>query len=135
MIACVRCGGESTDLKKLEGKAGYVCVKCYTGKSPVKHRVRPKFTRWICKRHECGSYNFGNLVRHEMDWCDIVFESSTVIKKPNTFGGYNGDVGRHYFKDWQEYCVDKQRSDHLVIAYNNWSEKKSRRNKRAYRSR
>ncbi len=140
VIACAQCGkpsGSGDNIHKLQGKEGFVCHECHTGKPMVKKKKnsRQKFTRWICKRHNCGSYNFGNLVRHEMDWCDIVFESSSLIKKPGTFGGFNGNVGRHYFKDWNEYCVDKQRQEFLVNAYNKWSEKKSRRKRNAHRSR
>ena len=140
VIACARCGKQSDNgdsIHKLEGQKGYVCDQCFTGKTVVKKKKssRQKFTRWICKRHNCGSYNFGNLVRHEMDWCDIVFEASSVIKRPATFGGFNGDVGRHYYKDWQEYCIDKQRQEFLVNAYNKWSAKKARKKRNAYRPR
>mgnify|MGYP001365287061 CR=1 FL=1 len=141
VIACAQCGTPSSsgdNLHKLQGKDGFVCHECLTGKKQevkIKKAPKHKWQRWICKTHDCGSYNFGNLVRHEMPWCEIVYESSVMLKKPKTFGGMNGDVGRHHFKDWQSFCVEKERRDHLVTSYNKWSNKKSRRRKHAYRSR
>ena len=141
VIQCAQCGKPSSsgdNLHNLQGKVGYVCHECFTGKKIEKVQKKPasyKWTRWICKTHNCGSYNFGGLDIHEMPLCEIVYESSTRLKRPKTFGGMNGDVGRHWFKDWSSFCVEKERRDHLVNSYNKWSNKKSRRKRNAYRSR
>jgi len=83
----------------------------------------PIFTRWICRKHNCGSYNFNNLGRHEMPWCDIVTEDTAGIIRPKTFGGYNGDVSRHYFKDWILYSRTEDMDRHALKAWNNYVKK------------
>ncbi len=52
--------------------------------------------------------------RHEMDWCDIIIEETVGIRKPKTFGGINGNVGRAYFKDWDEYVQRHDRNKHNI---------------------
>jgi len=58
----------------------------------------PIFNKWHCRTHKCGSYNVQNLSRHEMDDCDIYWEQTEGIVRPKTYGGYNGNVGRQYFR-------------------------------------
>ena len=138
-LLCSKCKTMQRSLNRKEGEPGLICDKCAGKKikQKISKSAKQKFTRWICKRHDCGSYNFNALVRHEMDWCNIVYESSSTIKTPKTFGGMNGNVGRHYFRDWQEYCKDKERSSHVITAYSKWSAAKNRslrRKRNAYRS-
>lgn len=42
-----------------------------------------------------------------MPWCDIV-KSIRILSKPRTLGGFNGDVSRKYYPDWDKYCVELQ---------------------------
>jgi len=70
-----------------------------------------KVAYWECKTHECGSTKFTNLSRHAWDGCDIV--KKTGIPPTNTWhneglGGFNGDVSRKFYRDWDKYCLDKQ---------------------------
>jgi len=54
------------------------------------------------------------MARHEMPWCDIITEVTVGLRKPKTFGGMNGDVGRTYFKDWNEYVQRHDRNKHNI---------------------
>lgn len=76
-----------------------ICNDCNDDlEKKIVHFSTPQlFLRWVCKIHKCGSYNFNNLIRHEMDNCDIENEETVGIIKPKTFGGYNGDVSRKWW--------------------------------------
>ena len=63
-----------------------------------------KFSYWWCETHECGSFNFNSLSRHEMPFCDI-HKDIRYLHKPRTIGGHHGDVSRKYYKDWDKYCI------------------------------
>jgi len=69
--------------------------------------MRTKFSHWRCETHDCSSFNFNNLTRHMMPWCDIK-KSERYPSKPRTIGGYHGDVSRKYFADWIDYCKKKE---------------------------
>jgi len=66
--------------------------------------MKGKYAYWWCELHQCGSFSFNNLSRHEMPFCDIQ-KDYRYLHKPSTIGGYKGDVSRKYYKDWDEYCV------------------------------
>jgi hypothetical protein len=66
------------------------------------------FNRWRCITHECGSYNFNTLLRHEINSCNIVIERTCGIIKPKTFGGYNGDLSRGYIPEYREQIREKE---------------------------
>ena len=105
MPKCITCQDTGKSkyymLKPLE----FQCSDC-AGDKPkisVQKQHLPIWPRWVCNTHHCGSYNFGQLGRHEMPWCDIVKEHTIGIIKPKTYGGFNGDVSRNWFTDWHEY--------------------------------
>ena len=70
--------------------------------------MKQKFNKWKCKIHNCSSYNFNSLGRHETPWCIIEKFVTVGVIKPKTTGGYNGDLSRKFLKDWTEYCKRKQ---------------------------
>ena len=87
-------------------------------------------TWWYCKTHECGSVRPMNLVRHEMKDCEIVF--ITREKKDgwmkNTFGGYNGDVGRDYWHRGKINNIARFRDilpHYFRFAYIKWKKEKN----------
>ena len=75
-----------------------------------------KFSYWWCEKHQCGSFNFNNLSRHEMPFCDIR-KDVRYLHKPRTIGGHNGDVSRKYYKDWDEYCVVLQQKKLRTVTW------------------
>jgi len=58
--------------------------------------------------HECGSYNFDSLRKHEIPSCNITLEDTVGAVKPKTFGGMNGNVSRHYIPEFQKEIREKQ---------------------------
>ena len=60
------------------------------------------------------------MARHEMPWCDIITEATVGLRKPKTFGGMNGDVGRAYFDDWNEYVQRHDRNKHNIKVWENY---------------
>lgn len=67
---------------------------------------------WECKTHECGSFKFNNLSRHEMPWCELSV-GYTHVNSHKTWhnpeiGGHNGDISRKFYKDWDKYCLELQ---------------------------
>ena len=102
----------------------YVCEGCY--KTPVKDRKSnqkqhlPLFERWICLTHNCGSYNFNMKGRHEIESCNIITEVTVGIIKPKTFGGYNGNVSRHYLPEWQEAARRNDLEKHALTKWNKY---------------
>ena len=54
------------------------------------------------------------MARHEMPWCDISTEETVGLRRPKTYGGMNGNVGRAYFKDWNEYVQRHDRNRHDI---------------------
>lgn len=87
----------------------------------------PIFTRWRCLTHNCGSYNFNNLNRHETSTCDIISEQTVGVIKPKTFGGYNGDLSRKFLKDWNENLRLKQIEAHQLQKWTDYRTKQIKR--------
>ena len=104
---------------------------------------------WYCTVHNCGSVRPQNYVRHMMKDCSIV---KIVRKKSegwldNTFGGYNGDVGRDYwlrkrvnniarFKDIMPHYsrflyIKWKKEKRIKLSY--WEEKSYTKAKRKYK--
>lgn len=76
--------------------------------------------RWRCITHDCGSYNYRNLLRHEMDSCYIIDEETVGVCKPKTFGTNTGDVARHQFNEWKDKTLNKEKEravKHKWFAY------------------
>jgi len=72
------------------------------------------FSRWKCLTHNAGSYNFNALNRHFIENVCLIHEDVTVgVVKPKTFGGVNGDVGRHHYPEWHQLQKLKQQ-EHLM---------------------
>lgn len=86
----------------------------------------PMFLRWRCLTHECGSYNFSQLVRHDIDSCEIIREETVGIIKPKSFGGYKGDLGRTYISEYQEEIRSKQKNESKLQKWLAWRAKKLR---------
>lgn len=98
---------------------------------------------WECTYHKCGSSKFNNLARHEMPWCQIEKREGNL--KQNTWhdpvlGGFNGDVSRKFYRDWDKYCLERQQQTQKK---ENWARQLSahedfiediteRRNRRSY---
>lgn len=121
MTECIEC-------KTLEGNqyfmlstGEFICHSCFSrGKpdqKPTNKQHLPMFTKWKCLKHNCHSYNFNMLGRHEMPWCEIITEVTVGIVKPKTSGGLNGNLGKHYFPDWIEYV---QKNDMEIHAIKSW---------------
>jgi hypothetical protein len=103
-MKCSGCGAEDAKFLIVVGNQT-LCVECKGVKGTMlkpKHKPQKSaprlFSRWICKTHKCGSYNFNNLRRHETHDCDIETEETHGIIYPKTFGGVNGDVSKIHFK-------------------------------------
>lgn len=124
MPTCISCSTRDADNYHLiEGI--YQCDPCFkkgTHLVPNKQHL-PMFIRWHCLTHNCGSYNFNRLGKHEMPWCDIVKEETVGILYPKTFGGVNGNVGRHYFRDWQEYARREDMQVHYIKAWQTFTKR------------
>jgi len=88
------------------------------------------FNRWRCITHDCGSYNFNQLVRHEIPTCDITTEETVGVIKPKTFGGKNGDLGRAFIPDHQESIRQKQKDESKITK---WLVYRTRRIREIYR--
>jgi len=78
-----------------------ICNKCKDSKksnrSPQMQKPRI-FVRYICKTHECGTYNVNVMYnKHAIDSCVIVTQETLGIVNPATFGGFNGDISRKFF--------------------------------------
>ncbi len=122
MTTCLNCG--STNSRQyFMVKGGFECNKCQSGVDNIviQKPHLPLFERWICTVHNCGSYNFNRLGAHEMPWCDIITEVTIGVIKPKTFGGYNGNVNRHYFRDWQEHCKKKDMEKHAISVWRKYT--------------
>lgn len=130
MPTCVEC--KSPERKKyllIPGTRQFICYDCFTKdnspKSPSQPQHLPVFTRWVCKKHKCGSYNFNQLLRHEMPWCDIITEDTVGVIKPKTFGnpGGKGDLNRDKFPDWVEYSRRNDVDLHKMVSWNRYVRK------------
>ena len=86
----------------------------------------PIFLRWRCLTHECGSYNFCQLVRHDIDSCEIIREETVGVIKPKSFGGYKGDLGRTYIAEYHDEIRQKQKSESKLQQWLTWRAKKLR---------
>jgi len=126
MVTCIQC--HTTDSQKfyLISPNKFKCGDCYTvHKSPgIEKQHLPLFERWVCLIHNCGSYNFNTLSRHEMPWCEIVKETTVGIIKPKTFGGVNGNITRHYFRDWQEQAKRTDMEKYAISAWKKFTSKR-----------
>ena len=87
----------------------------------------PVFTRWRCITHDCGSYNFNQLIRHEIESCEILREATVGVIKPKSFGGYKGDVGRSHLQEYQDQVRDQQINESKVQRWLAWRAKELRR--------
>lgn len=113
-MKCAICGSADEEMFIVLGTEA-VCMKC--SKRPEKRTSPPLpriFTRWKCLTHKCGSYNFTNLHRHLMNNCEIIEEKTLGIVRPKTYGGYNGDVSRHFFQ---------KEEDVKMILLSRWKDK------------
>ncbi len=128
---CVECMRD--DQKRyllIPGSGAFVCESCFTKKPDQPLRKisgKRRFIRWRCKVHECGSYNFSMLGRHEMPWCDISTEETVGLRRPKTYGGINGNVGRAYFKDWIDFHKQKDEEKHAVKRWKDYRDKHGKR--------
>lgn len=113
----------------------FICSDCFAVETPKKVITKPnvrKFTRWNCLTHQCGSYNFNMLGRHEMPWCNIILQETNGIIKPKTFsnpdiGGCNGNISRHYYPDWQEEVQRHDNQLHAIKVYTQYQKKYERK--------
>ncbi len=137
MPECITCHETGKSQYYMKSKMQFVCSDCEDGdkKKVVSNRQHlPMWPRWKCLTHDCGSYNFGSLGRHEMPWCNIIKEHTIGIMKPKTFGGHNGDLGRNWFKDWHDYNNRHHINKKIIQT---WKEKQKligRKGRYAYRS-
>ena len=118
--ACIECKSVPKD-RYYDINIGRICVACFStnNESTV---TKPRFTKKVCTVHRCSTYNPNQMGAHEMPWCDIVSIETAGIQKPKTqydekLGGLNGNIGRHYYKDWTVYC---QQKDKMLHAEKNW---------------
>lgn len=118
---------------------GIICIRCFTNNSQptIARRV---FVKLVCVIHKCSTYNSRLMGSHEMPWCDIVSIQTSGIQKPKTqydekIGGCNGNINRHYYRDWEIYS---QQKDKMINAEKKWKTfrdthgRKLRRKKYAY---
>lgn len=87
------------------------------------------FGRWRCITHDAGSYNYNQLLRHEIDSCDIITEYTVGIVKPKTFGGFNGDISRQYLPEYIEDIQKKELERAALQKWDGFIEKKKHANK------
>ncbi len=140
-IFCEECHTpDGTTFSVVPGKPGLYCDLCI-GKKPIKiitntKQHLPIFTKWHCRTHNCGAYSMNALCRNEWDACDIEYENTVGVIRPKTYGGYNGDLGRHHFAEWQEELQRKDKRKHAIANWNKYSKSKQRpaRKKYAYKS-
>ena len=96
------------------------------------------FRRWRCLEHECGSYNFDSLRKHEISSCNVTVEETVGVVKPKTFGGFNGNVARHYLPEFQREVREKQIQESRLQQWIHYRERKMKdyfkKRQYAYRS-
>lgn len=98
-LDCSVCGESSSSFFMTIGTAS-ICIDCSKkSKGKIPQFQKPQtFTRYICKTHNCGTYNVGKMYNtHEMKDCVIIEQVTLGIIRPATFGGLNGDIGRGHF--------------------------------------
>ena len=99
-LVCGVCGNTTSSFFMVVGIKS-ICMSCksrHKSKHVSKFQKPPVFTRYICKTHNCGTYNVTNMMfRHSMKSCEIVVQQTLGIIRPATYGGHNGDIGRRYF--------------------------------------
>lgn len=119
MPVCKDCGNKEAS-QYFSLPDGYLCQPCFskdiTPKEEPKQHL-PIFYRYICTVHKCGTYNVNVMARHEMPWCNVEKEATVGVVKPKTFGGYNGNITKHYFPDWTEHV---RRNDNEIHAIKAW---------------
>ena len=120
--ACIECKKVPAADQYYDIDIGRVCRSCFNDNS-ADRVVKPTFTKKVCLYHKCSTYNSNQMGAHEMPWCDIVAVQTVGVQKPNTqydetLGGMNGNIGRHYYKDWTEFC---QQKDKLIHAQKDWA--------------
>jgi len=74
--------------------------------------------------HGCGSYSFTNLWRHEISNCVLSIEETVGVVRPKTYGGFHGDVSKHYLPDFEKQVRDKQLQDSRLQQWIHYREKK-----------
>jgi len=88
--------------------------------------------------HDCGSYSFTNLWRHEIPSCILSIEETVGIVRPKTYGGFNGDVSKHYLPEFQRHVLDIQLQESRLQQWVHYREKKMkeffRKRRYAYRA-
>ena len=99
-LICSICGNTTSSFFMVLG-INSICSDC-KNKHKSKHIAQLQkpliFIRYICKTHDCGTYNVTNMMfRHSMKSCNIVTQQTLGIIRPATYGGFNGDIGRRYF--------------------------------------
>jgi hypothetical protein len=118
---CIECKNTPQPNEYFDIDIGRICNNCFN--INIKSTVtKPRFVKKVCLTHKCSSYNTGLMASHEMPWCDIVTVETAGVQKPKTqydesLGGLNGNIGRHYYKDWTEYC---QQKDQMIHAEKTW---------------
>jgi len=99
-LVCSVCGNTTSSFFMVVGVES-ICINCksrHKSKHVSKFQKPPIFTRYICKTHNCGTYNVTSMMfRHVMKPCIIVTQQTLGIIRPATFGGHNGDISRKYF--------------------------------------
>jgi hypothetical protein len=123
--ACIEC--KQIPLKGYyDINIGRICGSCFiSNNEPIV--TKPTFTKKVCLTHKCSTYNPNLMGSHTMPWCDIVSVETVGIQKPKTkydetLGGLNGNIGRQYYKDWTEFC---QQKDKMIHAQKNWDKFRS----------
>lgn len=131
MPVCKECRTtEANQYFGISGTTDMVCGSCFNKDDPIQTTPYVKkshlriFTRWRCITHNCGSYSMNNLIRHEMETCEIVYEDTVGVVKPKTFGGHNGDVSREYFPDWKRLQNKKRDRLDKIKAWKIYSKEK-----------
>jgi len=119
--ACIECKQVPKENGYYDIDIGRVCHGCFVSNNESVVS-KPKFTKKVCLVHKCSTYNPNQMGAHEMPWCDIVSIETNGVQKPKTnydeaLGGLNGNIGRHYYKDWTEFC---QQKDKMIHAQKNW---------------
>ena len=120
--ACIECKQVPKALGYYDIDIGRVCHSCFIS-APEASVVKPTFSKKVCLTHKCSTYNPNLMGSHTMPWCDIVTVETVGVQKPKTkyddsLGGLNGNIGRQYYKDWTEFC---QQKDKLIHAEKNWT--------------
>lgn len=121
--ACIECKSIPEKDRYFDIDIGRICHDCFLLDSEPKVNNRV-FVKKVCNVHRCSTYNMNMMGSHEMPWCDIVSVETVGIQYPKTkydpaLGGMNGNIGRHYYRDWEIYC---QQKDKMIHAEKRWEQ-------------